>query len=53
VTEYAIVKDSFRFYAVSEGIHKLYLLLANDSLSADVSTIASDILRNVKNQLAQ
>lgn len=33
----------------SEGIHKLYILFANESVSAEsVSPVASEVLRNIK-----
>jgi hypothetical protein len=42
-------KTSMWFMMRSEGIHKLYLLLANESVSAEtIAPIATDILKNVK-----
>jgi hypothetical protein len=38
---------------MSEGVHKVYLLLSNDSLTCDASTVAADILRNIKIQTNQ
>ncbi|KAJ3275437.1 hypothetical protein HDV01_000264 [Terramyces sp. JEL0728] len=52
VTEFSIVRDSFQFYAKSEGIHKIFLLLAQESVSTNVSTIANEVLRNIKNQIS-
>nr|KAJ3422207.1 hypothetical protein HK105_000705 [Polyrhizophydium stewartii] len=33
---------------VSEGIHKLYVLLSSDTQLADIPTIAADILKNIR-----
>ncbi|KAJ3314910.1 hypothetical protein HDV04_005331 [Boothiomyces sp. JEL0838] len=52
VTEFSIVRDSFQFYAKAEGVHKIFLLLAQESVSTNVSSIASEVLRNIKNQIA-
>ncbi|KAI8907174.1 hypothetical protein EDD86DRAFT_208924 [Gorgonomyces haynaldii] len=50
VTEFSIVKDSYRFYCKSETVHKLYLLLGNESLTEHPSVIANDVLKHVKSQ---
>ncbi|KAJ3219111.1 hypothetical protein HK099_004824, partial [Clydaea vesicula] len=47
VTEFSVSKDLYKFYARSEGVHKLYLLLANDSVSME--NVAMDVLKNLKN----
>ncbi|KAI8925798.1 hypothetical protein BC831DRAFT_459476 [Entophlyctis helioformis] len=49
VTEFSICRDSYRFHAKAEGIHKLYVLLANDSSSMDPPSIVAEILKNVRN----
>ncbi|KAI8897677.1 hypothetical protein BC833DRAFT_592690 [Globomyces pollinis-pini] len=51
VKEFSIVRDSYRFFAKSEGIHKIYLLLANESISTDGNQIAMDVLRSVRQHL--
>ncbi|KAL2917294.1 hypothetical protein HK105_202958 [Polyrhizophydium stewartii] len=48
VTEFAMCRDAYRFYAKSEGIHKLYVLLSSDTQLADIPTIAADILKNIR-----
>ncbi|KAI8593462.1 hypothetical protein BDZ88DRAFT_474603 [Geranomyces variabilis] len=49
VTEFAITRDQYRFYAKSEGVHKLFILMATDSVSSEaVPSIASDVLRNLR-----
>jgi len=47
MTEYSVSKDMYRFYARSEGVHKLFLLLSSDAVSPD--QIASEILKNLRN----
>lgn len=57
ITEFSIIKDSYRFYAKfflltrSEGIHRIYLLLANESLTTGPTQVASEILRNLRSQI--
>ncbi|TPX72662.1 hypothetical protein SpCBS45565_g00056 [Spizellomyces sp. 'palustris'] len=49
VTEFSITRDQYRFYARSEGVHKLYILMATDSVSSEaIPSIASDVLRNLR-----
>ncbi|KAI9006127.1 hypothetical protein BC832DRAFT_620970 [Gaertneriomyces semiglobifer] len=49
VTEFSTTRDQYRFYARSEGVHKLYILMAADSVSSEVvPSIASDVLRNIR-----
>ncbi|KAJ3306108.1 hypothetical protein HDV03_000342 [Kappamyces sp. JEL0829] len=48
VTEYSAVRDVYRFYCRSEGLHKIYLLFANESLASEPSQIASEALRSLK-----
>ncbi|KAJ3300330.1 hypothetical protein HK104_001748 [Borealophlyctis nickersoniae] len=49
VTEFSISRDQYRFYARSEGVHKLYILLATESVASEsVPSIASDVLRNLR-----
>ena len=50
VAEYSIVKDGYRFYAKSETVHKLYLLLGNESLAESPAVIANEVLKNIKQQ---
>eukprot|EP00842_Homolaphlyctis_polyrhiza_P004704 jgi/Hompol1/5234/HPOL_004264-RA len=49
VTEFSMCRDSYRFYARCEGIHKLFVLLTNDSSSVDAPSIAADILKIIRN----
>ncbi|KAJ3005885.1 UNVERIFIED_CONTAM: hypothetical protein HDU68_004361, partial [Siphonaria sp. JEL0065] len=49
VSEFSIAKDQYRFYARSEGVHKLYVLFSTDAVSAEsVPSIAGEILKNVR-----
>ncbi|ORY29463.1 hypothetical protein BCR33DRAFT_793032 [Rhizoclosmatium globosum] len=49
VTEFSIARDQYRFYARSEGVHKLYILFSTDAVSAEsVPSIASEVLKNVR-----
>lgn len=49
IKEFSLIKDQYRFYARSESIHRIYLLLANDSISAEsVPAISNEVLRNLK-----
>ncbi|KAI9102819.1 hypothetical protein DFS34DRAFT_610651 [Phlyctochytrium arcticum] len=49
VTEFSIIRDQYRFFAKSEGVHKLYILLATDSVSSEaVPSIAADVLKNLR-----
>ncbi len=57
VTEFSLARDSYRFYARyidmltffrTDGIHRLYLLLANEATLNDVPLIAMDVLKNLK-----
>ncbi|KAJ3074851.1 hypothetical protein HDU98_010031 [Podochytrium sp. JEL0797] len=48
VSEFSLTKDQYRFYARSEGVHKLYILFSTDAVSSEsVPSIASDILKSV------
>ncbi|KAJ3050026.1 hypothetical protein HK097_008992 [Rhizophlyctis rosea] len=54
VTEYSVSRDQYRFYARSEGVHKLYMLLATASVPPEsVPSISSDVLRNLRSVNAQ
>lgn len=46
VYEYSVGRDIYRFFARSEGIHKLYLLLSADCGPCDI--VAQDILKSLK-----
>ncbi|KAJ3410574.1 hypothetical protein HDV05_003642 [Chytridiales sp. JEL 0842] len=49
VTEFSTCRDQYRFYARSEGVHKLYILLATESVSSEaVPSIATETLKNLK-----
>ncbi|KAI9209822.1 uncharacterized protein BJ171DRAFT_485127 [Polychytrium aggregatum] len=49
ITEFGICRDQYRFYARSEGVHKLYILLSTESVNANsVAGIATDILKSVR-----
>ncbi|TPX34190.1 hypothetical protein SmJEL517_g03057 [Synchytrium microbalum] len=47
VTEWSISRDQYRFYARSEGIHKLYVLFTAESMSAPSANVASEILQSI------
>lgn len=55
VSEYTVVRDNYRFYSRfgwvygrTEGVHRVYLLFANDSLASEPAQIASEALRSIK-----
>ncbi|KAJ3121301.1 hypothetical protein HK098_003790 [Nowakowskiella sp. JEL0407] len=46
VSEFGITRDQYRFYVRSEGVHKLYMLFATESVSSEsVAAIATDVLK--------
>ncbi|KAJ3326460.1 hypothetical protein HDU76_012907 [Blyttiomyces sp. JEL0837] len=49
VTEFSVSRDQYRFYARSEGVHKLYILLATESVSSEaVPSVVAETLKNLR-----
>ncbi|KAJ3101673.1 hypothetical protein HDU97_001214 [Phlyctochytrium planicorne] len=49
VNEFSTSRDHYRFYARSEGVHRLYLLLASESVNFEtIPAIANDTLKNLR-----
>lgn len=49
VRETGVTKDMLKFYARTEGVHKIFLLMTTDAGPSE--QVASEVLKSIRNRM--